>query len=178
MDYVVANPPYVRIHNLQENFDIVRNYEFAQSGMTDLFIVFYELGFKMLNANGKLVCITPSSFYSSVAGKTLSNKNFTRDNYTVDEVFVSSIGLALLFSNIKPIKEKYYPPKLQTIKKTQRNINAITENYKGKIFDSFDIANLLKISPSGAYKFLVRMVDMGILTCGNGDYNKLVFRFI
>jgi adenine-specific DNA-methyltransferase len=80
MDFVVANPPYVRIHNLAENFIKVRNYEFAKNGMTDLFIVFYDIGFRMLNGNGKLVYITPNSFYSSVAGDEfrhyiISNKN-------------------------------------------------------------------------------------------------------
>ena len=69
MDFVVGNPPYVRIHNLQDNFNKVRKYQFAQNGMTDLYIVFYEIGLKMLNDSGKLVYITPNSFYSSVAGQ-------------------------------------------------------------------------------------------------------------
>jgi len=83
MDFVVANPPYVRIHNLQDNFKKVRDYNFSKNGMTDLFIVFYEIGFKMLNNNGKLVYITPNSFYSSVAGQEfrnfiINNKQLTR----------------------------------------------------------------------------------------------------
>ncbi|MDD4251436.1 MAG: N-6 DNA methylase [Candidatus ainarchaeum sp.] len=69
MDYVVGNPPYVRIHNLQDNFYKIRDYNFCKNGMVDLFIVFYEIGFKMLNSNGKLCYITPNSFYSSEAGK-------------------------------------------------------------------------------------------------------------
>jgi len=73
MDYVVANPPYVRVHNLKENFEKVREYNFAQSGMTDLFIVFYEIGFRMLNRTGKLVYITPNSFYMSAAGQDFRN---------------------------------------------------------------------------------------------------------
>lgn len=68
MDYVVGNPPYIRIHNLEDNFVKVRNFKFAQYGMTDMFIVFYEIGFKMLNPTGKLCYITPNSFYSSSAG--------------------------------------------------------------------------------------------------------------
>lgn len=79
MDYVVANPPYVRIHNLQNNFERVRNFKFAKNGMTDLFIVFYEIGFNMLNKNGKLVYITPNSFYSSVAGQEFRNFIFENE---------------------------------------------------------------------------------------------------
>ena len=37
--------------------------------MTDLYIVFYEIGLKMLNKNGILGYITPSSFFTSLAGK-------------------------------------------------------------------------------------------------------------
>lgn len=80
MDYVVGNPPYVRIHNLKELYNDVKNLNFSKNGMTDLYIVFYEIGFNMLNYSGKLSYITPSSFYTSVAGAELrkyilKNKN-------------------------------------------------------------------------------------------------------
>ena len=69
MDYVVGNPPYVRVHNLGNNFNKIRDYKFCKKGMTDLYILFYEIGFKMLNPNGTLCYITPNSFYSSNAGR-------------------------------------------------------------------------------------------------------------
>lgn len=68
MDFVLGNPPYVRVHNLDESFDIAKKFSFAQDGMTDLYIVFYEIGLKMLNNNGILGYITPSSFFNSLAG--------------------------------------------------------------------------------------------------------------
>ncbi len=68
MDYVLGNPPYVRVHNLGESFDEIKKFSFAQNGMTDLYIVFYELGIRMLNKNGILGYITPSSYFSSIAG--------------------------------------------------------------------------------------------------------------
>lgn len=71
MDYLFGNPPYVRVHNLESSYDIVKKFSFAQQGMTDLFIVFFELGFKMLNPNGKMCIITPSSWFSSKAGNVL-----------------------------------------------------------------------------------------------------------
>lgn len=71
MDYVFGNPPYVRVHNLESSYDIVKKFSFAQQGMTDLFIVFFELGFKMLNKTGKMCIITPSSWFSSKAGSVL-----------------------------------------------------------------------------------------------------------
>ncbi len=68
MDFVLGNPPYVRVHNLGENFEEVKRFSYAQNGMTDLYIVFFELGLKMLNSSGVLGYITPSSYFNSVAG--------------------------------------------------------------------------------------------------------------
>ncbi len=69
MDFVLGNPPYVRVHNLGGSVDEIKKFSFAQNGMTDLYIVFYEIGLKMLNENGILGYITPSSFFNSIAGK-------------------------------------------------------------------------------------------------------------
>lgn len=69
MDYVLGNPPYVRVHNLGSSFDCIKEFSFAQNGMTDLYIVFYEIGLKMLNESGVLGYITPSSFFNSIAGR-------------------------------------------------------------------------------------------------------------
>lgn len=71
MDYVVGNPPYVRVHNLNDSFNAVKEYEFANGGMTDLYLVFFEIGFNMLTKSGKLCYITPSSWLNSVAGSNL-----------------------------------------------------------------------------------------------------------
>jgi len=68
MDYVIGNPPYVRIHNIKKNLDFVKEQRFSNGGMTDLFIIFYDLGLNMLNDSGILSYITPSSIFHSIAG--------------------------------------------------------------------------------------------------------------
>ncbi len=68
MAFVLGNPPYVRVHNMGKAFCSAKQFLFSQGGMTDLFIVFYELGIKMLSKNGTLGYITPSSYFNSVAG--------------------------------------------------------------------------------------------------------------
>ena len=78
MDYVVGNPPYVRVHNLDSSYDEVKKYKFAIGGMTDLYLAFFELGFNMLNSNGKLCYITPSSWLNSVAANNMRK-------YIIDE---------------------------------------------------------------------------------------------
>lgn len=82
MDFVFGNPPYVRVHNLDTSYDAVKKIKFAEKGMTDLFIVFFEIGFNMLSTNGCMSFITPSSWLSSQAGKNLRtyilhNKNLS-----------------------------------------------------------------------------------------------------
>lgn len=68
MDFVAGNPPYVRVHDLAECYGAVKSFGFAQGGMTDLYLVFFELGVRMLRRGGKLCYITPSSWFGSVAG--------------------------------------------------------------------------------------------------------------
>ena len=80
IDYVVGNPPYVRVHNLQETYDEVKQYRFANGGMTDLYLAFFELGFNMLNPSGKLCYITPSSWLSSVAARNMRNHVMEKRN--------------------------------------------------------------------------------------------------
>lgn len=69
MDFVVGNPPYVRVHNLENSFAQVKRHAFCGSGMTDLYLVFYELGLQMLRSGGRLCYIAPSSWIHSVAGQ-------------------------------------------------------------------------------------------------------------
>ena len=71
MDFVLGNPPYVRVHNAGNSLETIKSFSFAQNGMTDLYIVFYELGLNMLNNQGVLGYITPSSYFNSVAGEAM-----------------------------------------------------------------------------------------------------------
>lgn len=82
MDYMVGNPPYVRVHNLDAAYDAVKRYAFCASGMTDLYLVFFEIGLKTLNKTGKMCLITPSSFLKSEAGAAFRNDIFRSRNLT------------------------------------------------------------------------------------------------
>lgn len=62
-DFVVGNPPYVRIHNIA-NINKIKS-KFNVRGMIDLYLVFYLIGIQMLNNTGKLIYITPNSFFYS-----------------------------------------------------------------------------------------------------------------
>lgn len=85
MDYVVGNPPYIRIHNIEQNYrDLVKSFQFA-NGTTDMYIVFYEIGIQMCKSDsGKLGFITPNSFL-----RNTSQKSFR--NYLIENEILSGI---------------------------------------------------------------------------------------
>lgn len=62
-DWIVGNPPYIRIHNLDEDVRIRLKQTFQFTvGTTDMYLAFFEMAFFMLNQSGKLGFITPNSF--------------------------------------------------------------------------------------------------------------------
>lgn len=72
-DYVVGNPPYVRIQNLnqKQRIYIQKNYSFCKNGSTDLYIAFFELGQKLLNKTGILSFISPNGYIKNNTGKAI-----------------------------------------------------------------------------------------------------------
>ncbi len=62
-DFIVGNPPYIRIHNLdKETRDILKRDFMFSEGTIDIYLSFFEMGFKMLKDNGFLGFITPNSY--------------------------------------------------------------------------------------------------------------------
>ena len=84
MDYVVGNPPFVRIHNLDEVTMQQRDKFKFSSGMTDMYVIFYEIGIRLLNKTGKIGYISPNSFI-----RNSSQKKFRE--YLVKNNYVSAI---------------------------------------------------------------------------------------
>ncbi len=85
MDYVFGNPPYCNVHDLGDRYDKVKEYKFANGGMTDLYLVFFEIGINMLNENGKLAYITPNSWLTSTAGTNF--RNYLKESKTLLEIY-------------------------------------------------------------------------------------------
>jgi len=85
MSYCIGNPPYVRIHNINDNYtDLVKSFSFT-GGTTDLYIVFYEIGLKLLNDNGKLIYITPNSFMRNSSQKDF--RAYLIDNHLLTALY-------------------------------------------------------------------------------------------
>ena len=92
MDFVVANPPYIRTHDLDCDLS---GYTFTDEGMKDIYLAFYELGFRMLNETGKMCYITPSSWFTSLAGQKM--RDYIIENRNLE--YVEDYGHYQLFEN-------------------------------------------------------------------------------
>lgn len=69
-DFVIGNPPYIRVHNMDETLR-AHVKQFAMStGTTDLYIIFFELGLKWLNPQGVLAYIAPNSWLKNASQKS------------------------------------------------------------------------------------------------------------
>lgn len=72
-DIVVGNPPYVKFQDLSDNSRdaLTANWETTDKGTYNLYFAFFELGYCLLNANGKLGYITPNNYFTSLSGISL-----------------------------------------------------------------------------------------------------------
>jgi len=81
-DFIVGNPPYIRIQHLPETQRafLQENYRFCCSGSTDIYVAFFELADNLLTTSGICGFITPNSYFFSETARPLrqyfqENKN-------------------------------------------------------------------------------------------------------
>ena len=86
-DWTVGNPPYVRIQHLEaerrEKIKCGRWTYFC--GASDLYIVFFELGLRLLKDGGTLAFISPSGWLRNDAGKNL--RDDLRRNHGIRAIY-------------------------------------------------------------------------------------------
>lgn len=68
-DYIVGNPPYVRIQSLSNDMREKMSKLSAASGNTDLYIAFYDICINWLELDGKLSFISPSGWMKGSSQK-------------------------------------------------------------------------------------------------------------
>ncbi len=68
-DYVVGNPPYIRLQNMSLEYrDFIKNNYASATGRFDIFTCFMEKGDKLLNANGRMCLITSNKYLTANYG--------------------------------------------------------------------------------------------------------------
>ncbi|WP_292461264.1 Eco57I restriction-modification methylase domain-containing protein [Methanothermococcus sp.] len=103
-DYVVGNPPYIRIQNLgkEKRSKIQKIWKLCKSGSTDIYIAFFELGYYLLNNTGELGYITPNTYIKTSAGKDIrlfiKNKKILRSliDFRHHQVFENATTYSLI----------------------------------------------------------------------------------
>ncbi|MGJ0352176.1 N-6 DNA methylase [Aliarcobacter cryaerophilus] len=87
-DVVIGNPPYVRVQGLKSNYENeAKLYEekfVSATGNYDLYVLFMEQSFKMLNQKGKLSYILPHKFLISDFGNGI--RGFLSENKAVESL--------------------------------------------------------------------------------------------
>ena len=96
-DFIVGNPPYIRIQHLEldERKFIQNHYHFCKSGSTDIYIAFYELALNLLKDTGVCGYITPNTFFHTDTAKELRRYLAERQNL----IQITNYGHIQLFDN-------------------------------------------------------------------------------
>jgi len=138
-DFVVGNPPYIRIQHLgiERRRRIQKQWNLCKYGSTDIFIAFFELGYKLLNNKGKLGYITPNTFLKTKAGKSL--RYFLRETNSLKELI--DFGYYQVFPNVTTyslitILDKEHKKSIFSLSKYKANSGKI------KYIDKININNL------------------------------------
>lgn len=87
MDFVVGNPPFVRIHNIPMEYrGLAKSFRFSSKGLPDIYIVFYEIGISLLKSHtGRLGYISPNSFLRNSSQQDF--RDFLIDNRYISAVY-------------------------------------------------------------------------------------------
>lgn len=132
-DFVVGNPPYVRIQNLSFRDKIRRDWKFCKIGSTDAYIAFFELGIMLMNDNGVLGYITPRSYFNTKNATAL--RKYIIENKLLKKII--DFGDIQLFENVTTYSA------ITILSKRQSQRVAVYKYQKDTIehIDDLDISN-------------------------------------
>jgi methylase of polypeptide subunit release factors len=180
-DIILGNPPYVCARNLsEETLTKLQKFKVCNSGNTDLYIPFFQLGIENLKENGILGFITMNSFFKSLNGRNLrdyfksKSLNFKIIDFGTEQVFKSKntyTCICLIENNtsnyIKYIKTT--SSKLPTKQSDFEKIEYLKLNSKtGWNLDDFEIIS--KIESTGVAFGNLYKTRHGIATLKNEIY--------
>ncbi len=188
-DAVIGNPPYIRIQTMQDSQPqevefFSHAYKAASQGNYDIYVVFVERGFELLNKNGKLGFIVPNKFFRTNYGEDL--RGMLSDSKAVSkildfshsQVFEATVYTCLLFLQGGKCRSFEYA-------QSEASAKALSEatfvRHEGKsltgaawTFDSDETASLLTKLRIGTTRLLDLPADMS-RGSSTGDDEVLVF---
>jgi len=180
-DFVVGNPPYIRIQHLgsKRREKIQNDWHLCKKGATDIFIAFFELGYYLLNENGKLGYITPNTYLKTKAGESL--RNFIKFHQClktlIDFEHNQLFDNATTYSLITILDKNHKMRTFSLFKGDKENINFIDEidienlNKDNWILTSNDILKKLnEIERRGVPLGKIAKIHVGITTLADDYY--------
>ena len=110
--YIVGNPPYVRIHDLDKNTrDLITDEYPWCTGMTDLYVVFFEECIRRMAPGGELIFITPNSWMRNSSQKKM--REYLQENSLVHRITdyhaLPVFGPVLTYPAITHLKMDFSP---------------------------------------------------------------------
>jgi type II restriction/modification system DNA methylase subunit YeeA len=168
-DIVIGNPPYVRQEKIKElKPALERNYK-TYTGVADLFVYFYELGYNILRYEGVLAYITSNKWMRANYGEKL--RKFFKENTSIKEIIdfggEKVFETATVDTNIMIFKKGYEKDNLIScvdftkIKKYNGFIDGIKSN-RFKIPQSDLKENSFNLSPPEELNLKKKIEKIGI----------------
>jgi len=160
-DVVIGNPPYVR----QELFSndkqyLEKNYE-VYTGVSDLFVYFFEKGLKILKEGGYFAFIVSNKFLKAGYGKKLTQ--YLQKNYTILEI--------IDFGDLQIFEGATTYPCIITIKKTKPSETQIATCLKLKNLDN--VTNLKTEAIEKGFDLNISKTDETWLLNNTNELNLL-----
>jgi len=88
-DVVIANPPYVRVDEIDDSFKIPYKKLFSTAvGKYDLYYLFFEKSFYLLNSDGFCIFISPNKFCA--ADSAFNLRRMMLENMCIEEILSTS----------------------------------------------------------------------------------------
>ncbi len=127
-DVVIGNPPYVRQEQIKEIKPALQAEYECYTGVADLFVYFYEQGFRLLKPKGYLTYITSNKYFRSGYGENL--RKYLANN--------SSIEVVIDFGDANVFEAIAYPSIIVVRKqKPQENEAKVLTWQEGQALEDF-----------------------------------------
>ncbi|MCX7759409.1 MAG: N-6 DNA methylase [bacterium] len=180
-DYVVGNPPYIRIQHMEKDNrkKIQQEWLFCRIGSTDVYIAFFELGIRLLNETGVLGYITPNTYFKTDAAKILrqylTEKKLVKK--IIDFKYYQVFKDATTYSAITVIDKKWRENKIYYFEWNNNDIKYVGEidlSYLNRdkwiLADTETLKKIKEIEDRGVPLKKIAKIHVGITTLADDLY--------
>lgn len=180
-DYVVGNPPYIRIQHLgkERRERIQKDWSFCRNGSTDMYIAFFELGVNLLNETGKLGYITPNTYFKTETAKML--RHYLMENKIIKKIidfnYHQVFDDATTYSAITILDKSWRKNKFYYFNGYKESVKYVDEielsniNYNKWVLASNDVLKRIKeIETRGIPLGKIAQIHVGITTLADDFY--------